>query len=245
MHCIVRNPIMNTNPLILDVKTLRSFGVYVHPYTHVYTLYIWILIYILWPFHHCLGNDFSWRLFIAKPSSNSVLTHHHSLLWRHNGRDGVSNHQPHDSLLDRSCRCRSKKTSKLRVTGLCAWNSPVTGEFPAQMVSNAEKGLHLMTSSWVSHRVKVNKNSVKIWKVSLRKIHSRMSSAGSPPSCSTARWVSTPSVQHGRHFADNISTFIFSENYCIFFSGVWSYYWGWGQLWFRQCLGTEVTRPQC
>ena len=27
---------------------------------------------------------------------------------------------------------RSKKKSKLRVTGLCAWNSPVTGEFPAQ-----------------------------------------------------------------------------------------------------------------
>ena len=30
------------------------------------------------------------------------------------------------------------KTSKLRVTGLCAGNSPVTGEFPAQMASNAE-----------------------------------------------------------------------------------------------------------
>ena len=30
----------------------------------------------------------------------------------------------------------SKKTSKHRVTGLCAGNSPVTGEFPAQMVSN-------------------------------------------------------------------------------------------------------------
>ena len=31
-----------------------------------------------------------------------------------------------------------KKTSKLRVTGLCEGNSPVTGEFPAQMASNAE-----------------------------------------------------------------------------------------------------------
>ena len=31
-----------------------------------------------------------------------------------------------------------KKTSKLRVIGLCAGNSPVTGEFPAQMASNAE-----------------------------------------------------------------------------------------------------------
>ena len=32
-----------------------------------------------------------------------------------------------------------RKTSKLRVTGLCAANSPVTGEFLAQMASNAEK----------------------------------------------------------------------------------------------------------
>ena len=45
-------------------------------------------------------------------------------------------------------RRRSKKTSKLRVTGLCAGNSPETGEFPAQMASNAKKCFHLMMSSW-------------------------------------------------------------------------------------------------
>ena len=61
-----------------------------------------------------------------------------SLLWRHNGHDDVSNHQPHDYLLNRLFRRRSKETSKLRVTGLCAGNSPVTGEFPAQMASYAE-----------------------------------------------------------------------------------------------------------
>ena len=32
----------------------------------------------------------------------------------------------------------SKKISNLQVTGLCAGNSPVTGEFPAQRASNAE-----------------------------------------------------------------------------------------------------------
>ena len=32
---------------------------------------------------------------------------------------------------------RSTKTSKFRVTGLCAGNSPGTGEFPVQMASNA------------------------------------------------------------------------------------------------------------
>ena len=31
-----------------------------------------------------------------------------------------------------------KKTSKLRVTGLCEGNSPVTSEFPAQMAGDAE-----------------------------------------------------------------------------------------------------------
>ena len=42
------------------------------------------------------------------------------LKWRHNGRDSVSNHRPHDCLLKRLFRRRSKKTSKPRVTGLCA-----------------------------------------------------------------------------------------------------------------------------
>ena len=60
------------------------------------------------------------------------------LQWRHNGRDSVSNHQPHDCLLNRLFRCRSRKTSKFLVTGLCAGNSPGTGEFPAQMARNAE-----------------------------------------------------------------------------------------------------------
>ena len=61
-----------------------------------------------------------------------------SLRWRHNGRDGVWNHQPHNCLLNSLFGCRSKKTSKFRVTGLCAGNSPGTGEFPAQMSSNAK-----------------------------------------------------------------------------------------------------------
>ena len=61
-----------------------------------------------------------------------------ALEWRHNGRDSVSNHQPHDCLLNRLPRRRSKETSTLRVTGLCAGNSPGTGEFPSQRASNVE-----------------------------------------------------------------------------------------------------------
>ena len=39
-----------------------------------------------------------------------------------------------------------RKHLKLRVTGLCAGNSPGTGEFPAQMASNAEN-----VSIWWRH----------------------------------------------------------------------------------------------
>ena len=77
-----------------------------------------------------------------------------ALQWRHNGHDSISNHQPHDCLLNRLFRCRSKKISKLRVTGLCAGNSPGTGEFPAQMASNTEND-----SIWWHHH---GKSEVKL-----------------------------------------------------------------------------------
>ena len=35
-------------------------------------------------------------------------------------------------------RRKSKKTLKRRVTGLCEWNSSVTGDFPAQRAGNAD-----------------------------------------------------------------------------------------------------------
>ena len=77
-------------------------------------------------------------VYITKNSTNqNKAVGLDSLQWRYYERDGVSNHQRHDCLLNRLFRRRSKKTSKLRVTGLCAGNSPMTGEFPAQMASNA------------------------------------------------------------------------------------------------------------
>ena len=82
------------------------------------------------------------------PSSHVSL----ALQWRHNGHNGVSNHQPHGCLLSRLFGRRSKKTSKLRVTGLCAGNSPGTGEFPAQMASNAEN-----VFIWWRHHGKLNR----------------------------------------------------------------------------------------
>ena len=97
-------------------------------------------------------------------SNHTTSQYHWSIkkapLWRHNGHDGVSNHPPRDCLLNRSFRRRIKKTSKLRATGLCAGNSPVTGEFPHKRPVTW-KCLHLMTSPWdtgktASHQTKAN-----------------------------------------------------------------------------------------
>ena len=66
-----------------------------------------------------------------------------ALQWRHNECDAISNHQPHDCLLNCIFRRRSKKTSNLRVTSLCEGNSPVT----AQRFSNTK-------NVWWRHHVR-------------------------------------------------------------------------------------------
>ena len=84
-----------------------------------------------------------------------------TLQWRHNGRDRVSNHQPHDCLLNRLFRRRSKKTSKLRVTG------PLCGEFtgdrwiPRTKGQQCGKCFHLMTSSWTNDPIRRNSDATR------------------------------------------------------------------------------------
>ena len=61
-------------------------------------------------------------------------------------------------------RRRSKKTSKLRVTGLCVGKSPETGKFPAQMASDAEN----VSIWWRHHEVLLIPQfctSVSYWQV--------------------------------------------------------------------------------
>ena len=99
-------------------------------------------------------------------NSPSCLTYHTAIgslecrrvmpfQWRHNERDGVSNHQPRDCSLNRLFSRRLKKTSKLCVTGLCVGNSPVTGEFPAQRASNAENVI-----IWWRHHALLNRTAI-------------------------------------------------------------------------------------
>ena len=94
-----------------------------------------------WNFSHWTHGHFFFQFSSTWPYFHFSVWH--SLQWRHNEHDSVSN----DQRLDRLVRPQSKKTSKLRVTGVCEGNSPVPGEFPAQRVSNAEN----VSISWRHH----------------------------------------------------------------------------------------------
>ena len=103
------------------------------------------------------------ELYLPKTHANSVFLKRvtsddkiwlvrYTSQWRHNERDGVSNHQCVDGLFIRLFRSRSKKTSKLRDTGLREGNSPGTVEFPPQRAGNAEN-----VSIWCCHHVDMYK----------------------------------------------------------------------------------------
>ena len=74
-----------------------------------------------------------------------------SLQWRHNDHDGVSYHQPHGCLLNRLFRRRSKKTSKLRVSGLCVGNSPGPVHMCCQLITIILTFTFSLTRCQVSH----------------------------------------------------------------------------------------------
>ena len=82
-----------------------------------------------------------------------------ALLWCHNECNGIWNHQRLDGLLNCLFRRRSKKTSKLRITGLCEGNSPVTGEFPSQRASNTNN-----VSIWWRHHDRRTDRLCRAWK---------------------------------------------------------------------------------
>ena len=78
------------------------------------------------------------------PNQKAVIFN--SLKWHQNECDAISNHRLLDCLLIHLFRHRTKKISKLHITGLCEWNPLVTGGFPSQRASNAEN-----VSIWWCH----------------------------------------------------------------------------------------------
>ena len=139
-----RRAIWKKNPVAssLYIRTSQAFR-------HVWSITLMIIFFSISPQlikksgvvspHRCISASTMIRL-----NSQCVRTEKISAVWgtpiqwRHNGCDGVSNHQPHYCLLNGLFRPRSKKTSTLRATGLCEGNSPVTGDFPAHRASNAK-----------------------------------------------------------------------------------------------------------
>ena len=145
------------------------------------------------------------------------------LRWRHNGHGSVSNHQPRDCFLNRLFRHRSKKTSKLRVTGLCAGNSPEAGEFPAQMASNAENAsiwwrhhAQEMISATLTRRVLRYEMPIHVY-ISYKNFNTATQARCviNVDDCFldwTSCIDSSPPGQNGRHFGDDI---FLSENVSI------------------------------
>ena len=98
------------------------------------------------------------RNFGQFPSATMIPT----LQWRHNEHDGAWNHQRLGCLLNDLFRRRSKKASKLHVTGLCEGNSPVIGEFPTQRANNAENVLTASeTYKWYNHSFELDYSKIR------------------------------------------------------------------------------------
>ena len=90
-----------------------------------------------------------------------------ALQWRHNERDGVSNHQPKDCLLNRLFRLRSLASrlfaepfvqAQIKENIRIPRHWPLCGEFTGDrwipLIKGQQRGkcFHLMTSSWKSTR---------------------------------------------------------------------------------------------
>ena len=100
-------------------------------------------------------DQFPWEL-ISTDGKHMICHHRNTIFaftttqnpshWRHNERDGVSNHLHLDCLPNRLFRRRPKKTSKFRVTGLCEGITPVDSLHKGQVT---RKMFPLTTSSCI------------------------------------------------------------------------------------------------
>ena len=89
---------------------------------------------------------------------------------------------------------RSKKTSKLHVTGLCEGNSPVTGEFPAQRASNA-----INVFIWWRHNVSCFIVWLPILSISFKSLHWHWNTRGNlkvAPVSVKQSWISLLNTSH-------------------------------------------------
>ena len=88
-----------------------------------------------------------WNSCWGTPEDWFPFSWRNTLQWRHNGRHGISTHQQLHGLFNYLLWAISKKYQSSALLALCEGNSPVTGEFPSQRASNAERA-----SIWWRHR---------------------------------------------------------------------------------------------
>ena len=168
------------------------------------------------------SHAFELQMFYWHDETTGRVTAVASLQWRRNGCDGVSNHQPYDCLLNRLFRRRSKKTSKLCVSGLYAGNSPVTGEFTAQVASDAEN-----VSIWwrhhvlaLSHRDRINLHWIISTTLSISIPFSGSVMATFLPQKRTHATIHPKNYAHGSHFVhDDVIKWKHSPRYWPFVRG--------------------------
>ena len=104
---------------------ITGFFLYHMQDTYMYICY-WVAHFFIANIRCVLTLKESCILFHTQAhTQNLTKPLHNALHWRHNEGDGVSNHRRLHWLLSCWFMCRSKKTSKLCVTGLCVGNSPV------------------------------------------------------------------------------------------------------------------------
>ena len=121
---------MNNSPALVEEMACLRTGHYLDKWGLSSLTHIGVILQQLF--------GLTWRQFIL------MVSHYNDVIMGWMASQITNFTVDHSTVLFRS---RSQKTSKPRLTGLCARNSPVTGEFPARKASNAEKSFHLMTSS--------------------------------------------------------------------------------------------------
>ena len=131
--CLFASPISSLTFFVVSSLILSLIVSLIHSHripffisSHISHLISIFLSHLIVTLLYYLISSLIARLISIPISITIFIPSFSSLQWPHNGRDGVSNHQPRHCLFGR----RSKKTSKPCVTGLRAENSPVTGEFP-------------------------------------------------------------------------------------------------------------------
>ena len=101
---------------------------YADVYTNLYCIIPKSLMLGIEIFSYFSYSDCSWEMSNGMLSTELCSFWVCLLQWRHNERNGVSNHRRLYGLLNRLFRRSLKhQTSKFRVTGLCEGNSRVTG----------------------------------------------------------------------------------------------------------------------